>query len=171
MTIIHAGDFTLMLLNLSVIDDDTITLDRDPVTREIAGGANDAVKTYDTIRDNRTAYQLGLDFEPTTFRSTCCQVLRCFVHVPGDQTAAPDIGLLSVAWLKNEEEIVHTAGRTEITNGGPNYFFDSDETRLVSRLVLMSFQTSDIGIYQCVFSDYDSDRELVFTTPFRLDSG
>ena len=165
------GEFTLLFLTLSVIDDDTISLDRDPVTREIVGGENtNALKTYDPIRDNRTAYELGLDFEPAVYQYSCCQVLRCFAHVPGDQTEAPDIDLFSLTWLKNEEEIIDTPGRTEITNG-LNFISNDHETRYVSRLVLMSFQSSDVGIYQCVFSDFDSDRELVFSTPFRLDSG
>ena len=93
------------------------------------------------------------------------------VTIPGDQTAAGDINLLSVAWLKNEEEIVHIVNRTEITNDLRYQPGTIDETRYISRLLLMSFQTFDVGIYQCVYSDYDSDRELVFSTPFRLDSG
>ena len=160
-----------MFITLSAIDDDTVYLLRDPVTREIVGGdAAGTVKTYDSIRDNRTAYELGLHFEIMLYQGLCCQVLRCIVAIPGDQTAAVDIDLLSVAWLKNEEEIVHVAGRTEITYD-LRYQSASDETRYISRLVLMSFQSSDVGIYQCVYSDYDSDRELVFSTPFRLDSG
>ena len=161
----------ILFITVSVIDDDTISLLRDPVAREIAGGDSGAVKTYDSIRDNRTAYELGLDFDSTQYQGLCCQVLRCILAIPGDQTAAVDIDLLSVAWLRNEEKIVHIVNRTEITNDLRYQSYTIDETRYVTRLLLMSFQTSDVGIYQCVYSDYDSDRELVFSTPFRLDSG
>ena len=161
----------ILFITVSVIDDNTISLLRDPVTREIEGGGSGAVKTYDSIRDNRTSYGLGGDFDSSLYQASCCQVLRCIINIPGDQTAAADIDLLSVAWLKNEEEIVHMTGRTEITNILRYQPPDTDATRYISRLVLMSFQTSDVGIYQCVYSDYDSDRELVFSTPFRLDAG
>ena len=97
-------------------------------------------------------------------------MLRCIIAIPGDQTAATNISLLSVAWLKNDEEVVHVAGQTEITNT-LRYQSGSVETRYVTQLVLVPFQTADAGIYQCVYSDYDIDRELVFSTPFRLDSG
>ena len=163
--------YTYIFITVSVIDDNTIRLLRDPVTREIAGGSAGAVKTYDSIRDNRTSYELGGDFDFSLYQDLCCQVLRCIVTIPGDQREAADIDLLSVAWLRNEEEIVHMTGRTEITNDLRYQSSLIDETRYISRLVLMSFQTSDVGIYQCVYSDYDSERELVFSTPFRLDSG
>ena len=159
-----------MYITVLVIDDDTISLLRDPVTREIVGDSG-AVKTYDSIRDNRTSYELGGDFDASQYQGLCCQVLRCIVAIPGDQRGAADIDLLSVAWLKNEEEIVHVTGRTEITNDLSYQPPPTNETRYTSRLFLMSFQTSDVGIYQCVYSDYDSGRELVFSTPFRLDSG
>ena len=154
----------------AVIDDNSIYLLRDPVTREIAGGDFDAVKNYDSIRDNRTSYALGLDFENNPYNSLCCQVFRCLVAIPGDQRVATNISLLSVAWLKNEEEVVHVAGRTDITNT-LRYQSGSVETRYETQLVLMPFQSADAGIYQCVYSDYDIDRELLFSTPFRLDSG
>ena len=159
-----------MLTSLSAIDDGSIYLHRDPVMREIAGGDNNAVKTYDSIRDNRTAYTPGLTFEPSIYQAgTCCQVFRCHISIPGDQTGSPDISLLTVAWLRNEEEVLNVTGQTEIENtlryqSGPN------ETRYISKLVLTPFQTADAGIYQCVYTDFDSDRELVFSTPFRLDS-
>ena len=161
--------FIIALNSLSAINDGSIYLLRDPVTREIAGGDNDAVKTYDSIRDNRTAYTPGLTFEPSIYQDLCCQVFRCIISIPGDQTGSPDISLLTVTWLRNEEEVVNVTGQTEIENT-LRYQSGPDETRYISKLVLPSFQTDDAGIYQCVYTDYDSDRELVFSTPFRLDS-
>ena len=154
----------------AVIDDNSVYLLRDPVTREIVGEYFSSVKTYDSIRDNRTSYSPGMNFEPDIYIDLCCHVLRCIIAIPGDQRVAPDISLLSVAWLKNEEEVVNMSGRTEITTE-LRYQSGPDETRYITQLVLMPFQTADAGIYQCVYSDYDIDRELVFSTPFRLDSG
>ena len=153
-----------MRLCYTAIDDNTIRLFRDPVIREIAG-----VKTYDSIRDNRTSYTLGLDFEEDVYASTCCQVFRCNIAIPGDHTSDPNIDLLTVRWLKNEEEIMDKSGRTEIINS-LNLSPDLSETRYSTQLFLRSFETSDIGIYQCVYTDFDTDRELVYSTPFKLDS-
>ena len=136
--------------------------------REIAGGDNDAVKTYDSIRDNRTAYTHGLTFETSIYQNLCCQVFRCIVSLPGNKTGSLNISLLTVAWLRNEE-VFFSANLTEIENT-LRYQPDPDATRYISKLVLTPFQTADAGIYQCVFTDFDSDRELVFSTPFRLDS-
>ena len=159
-----------MLSSLPAINDGSIYLFRDPVMMEIVGGDNDAVKTYDSIRDNRTAYTFGLSFEPSIYQTLCCQVFRCIVSLPGNQTGSPDISLLTVTWLRNEEEVVHVDGQTEIENS-LSYESGVDATRYISELVLTPYQTADAGIYQCVLTDFDSDRELVFSTPFRLDSG
>ena len=157
----------------TVVDDDSIRLFRNPVDDEIDGGTSDSLKTYDTIRDNRSSYSLGSNFEPTSpvdYTALCCQVFRCIAAIPGDQTMAANISLLTVTWLRNEEELDDSDNGTEITNElrhqpGP------DETRYVSQLRLLPFETSDIGVYQCVYSDFDTDRELVFSTPFSLDTG
>ena len=74
-----------------------------------------------------------------------------------------------MTWLRNEEEMVHVDGLTEIDNT-LRYQSSPDATRYISKLILTPFQTANAGIYQCVFTDLDSDRELVFSTPFRLDS-
>ena len=162
--------FIIALTSLAAIDDGSISLNRDPVTYEIVGGDNYAVKSYDSIRDNRTAYTPGLTFEPSIYQDLCCQVFRCIISIPGNQTGSPDISLLTVTWLRNEEEVVHVDGQTEIDNT-LRYQSGPDETRYISQLVLLLFQTADAGIYQCVYTDFDSYRELVFSSPFRLDSG
>ena len=160
--------FIFALTSLPAIDDGSIYLLRDPVTKEIEGGDNNAPKTYDSIHDNRTVYTPGLTFESDVYQTLCCQVFRCIISIPGDQTGSPDISLLTVTWLRNEQVVDHMDGRTEIQNS-LRYQPGPDETRYVSQLVLTPFQTSDAGIYQCVYTDFDSDRELVFSTPFRLD--
>ena len=160
-----------MIIIFVAIDDDSFRLHRNPVDFEIAGGGTaGAVKTYDGIRDNRTSYSPTNNFEPNVYAELCCQVFRCIIAIPGDQTAAPNISSLSVAWLKDGEEIVHVAGRTEIVNS-LRYQSGPDETRYITQLQLIPFQTTDAGVYQCVYSDFDNDGEVVFSSPFRLDSG
>ncbi|CAI8053582.1 hypothetical protein GBAR_LOCUS29303 [Geodia barretti] len=132
-------------------------------------GLSNTLKSYDTVRDNRSSFTIGDDFEPNQFTDSCCQVLRCIAGIPGDQTQATNISQLTVTWLRNEEEVVHSAGQTEITID-LRYLSAPDETRYVSQLRLLPFETSDIGVYQCVYSDFDSDRELVYSTPFSLDT-
>ena len=161
---------TSVLFHFTAIDDDSIDLVRNPVNFETVGGDFGAVKDYDDVRDNRTAFEEGLHFEPDRYDGGCCQVFRCIAFFPGDQTNAPNFNSLSVMWLKNGEEIVHSPGRTEIMNT-TRYQSGQDSTRFIFQLHLISFEPSDIGVYQCVYTDFDTDRELVFSTPFRLDSG
>ena len=44
----------------------------------------------------------------------CCQVFRCIAVFPGDQTSASNIDLVTVTWLKDGQEIVHSPNQTEI---------------------------------------------------------
>ena len=83
---------------------------------------------------------------------------------------ATNISLLTVTWLKDGEEVVHSSGRTPIVSE-LRYAMQAGETRYVSYLRLLPFMTTDIGVYQCVYSDLDTDRELVFGSPIKLDSG
>ena len=158
-----------MVCFIAVVDDDSIRLHRNPVDYETDGLSN-TLKYYDMARDNRSSFTIGDDFESSQFAVACCQVLRCIAAIPGDQTQATNISQLTVTWLRNEEEVVHSAGQTEIMND-LRYQSAPNETRYVSQLRLLPFQTSDIGVYQCVYSDFDSDRELVYSTPFSLDTG
>ena len=158
-----------MVCFIAVVDDDSIRLFRNPVDLETVG-LSSTLKFYDAVRDNRSSFTIGDDFEPIQFAVGCCQVLRCIAAIPGDQTQAANISQLTVTWLRNEEEVVHSAGQTEITID-LRYQPEPNETRYVSQLRLLPFQTSDIGVYQCVYSDFDSDRELVYSTPFSLDTG
>ena len=96
--------------------------------------------------------------------------MRCIASIPGDQTGAANIGAQSVSWLKNEEKIENTPNRYNITLS-IRYSSGPDETRIRTDLRLIPFQQStDTGIYQCMFFDFDNDGEVLTTTPFRLDS-
>jgi len=92
----------------TAIDDDSFHITRDPVERE-TNGPSSTLKDYDMIRDNRTAFTSGSTYEPDPYFSTCCQVLRCLASVPGDRRGAPNIGSLSVTWLKNEWALSFTS--------------------------------------------------------------
>ena len=83
---------------------------------------------------------------------------------------AANISLFTVTWLKDGEEVVHSSGRTPIVRD-LRYAALADETIYVSYLRLLPFMAADIGVYQCVYSDFDTDRELVFGSPIKLDSG
>ena len=67
------------------------------------------------IKDNRTSYTPGEDFETGVNTGLCCQVFRCIAVLPGDQRTAAE-NQLTVTWLKDGQEIVHSPGRTEIEN-------------------------------------------------------
>ena len=95
-------------------------------------------------------------------------MFRCIAVLPGDQRTAAE-NQLTVTWLKDGQEIVHSPNRTEIESEF-RYNSGTATTRYISRLFLIPFEGSDAGVYQCVYSDFDSDRELVFSSPFRLDS-
>ena len=151
------------------VNENTIMLLRNPVDFELIAGTF-SVKPYDLIRDNRTLYTPGEDFETADFDDLCCQVFRCIAAIPGDQTSAADIDLLTVTWLK-DGEVVPSADRIVINNQLRYQEPPIDSTRYISRLFLRPFETSDAGVYQCVYTDFDSHRELVFSSPFRLDSG
>ena len=43
--------------------------------------------------------------------------------------------------------------------------------RRVSELQISNFGLSDAGVYQCIFTDVDSDSEVITTIPLRLDTG
>ena len=161
-----------MMCSFAVVDDDSIMLTRNPVDFELIGSDTSGVfKTYDIIRDNRSSFTIGDNFEPMQYTedTTCCQVFRCNIAIPEDQRGAANISQLTVTWLRNEEELVHSS-RIEIKND-LRYNSGNNETRYITELRLLPFEATDIGVYQCVYTDFDSDGELVLSTPFSLDTG
>jgi len=57
-------------------------------------------------------------------------------------------------------------GRITITEG---VVFSGE--RRASDLQIANFGLSDAGVYQCIFTDVDSDSEVITTKPLRLDTG
>ena len=58
----------------------------------------------------------------------------------------------TVQWIRNGELISRTTG-------------------LMASLTIDSFSQSDVGEYQCIFTDSDSDAEIVTTIPYGLTTG
>ena len=106
--------------------------------------------------DNRTAVSLG---------STIGQpLLRCVGGHVGD-TGQGGFSAPSVVWVRNGEQLVDGGGIT-ITESTT-----LSGQRRVSVLQISNFGSSDVGVYQCIFTDVDSDSEVITTTPLRLDTG
>ena len=106
-------------------------------------------------RDNRTAVSLGSTAGPP--------LLQCVGGHEGD-TGFGSFSSPSVVWVRNGEQLVD-GGRITITESTPL------GVRTQSDLQISNFGSSDVGVYQCIFTDVDSDTEVITTTPLRLDTG
>jgi len=100
--------------------------------------------------DNRTAVASG---------STV--LLEC----DGDHSGLAMLSAPSVVWVRNGEQVV-ADGRITITES-----VISSGQRRNSDLQITNFGLSDAGVYQCIFTDVDSDAEVITTIPLRLDTG
>ena len=100
--------------------------------------------------DNRTAVTLG-----TTV------LLEC----DGDHSGLRRFSAPSVVWVRNGKQVVDD-GRITITE---SVLFGG--RRKTSDLQIANFDLADAGVYQCIFTDVDSDSEVITTIPLRLDTG
>ena len=75
-------------------------------------------------------------------------ILVCSARRAGTATL-PDP---TIQWIRNGELIDSTIG-------------------LTASLTISSFSQSDVGEYQCIFTDSDSDAEIVTTIPYGLTTG
>jgi len=71
-----------------------------------------------------------------------------------------------VVWVRNEEQVV-ADGR--ITIHVLSVLFGCGQR--TSDLQITNSGLSDAGVYQCIFTDVDSDREVITTKALRLDTG
>ena len=92
--------------------------------------------------DNRTGIQSGAEVNSS--------LLLCEARYIGVSVSTPN-----VTWIVN--------GRIVSTSSCTSCFSSS--------LNISSFSASDAGVYQCIFTDTDSTREVVTSIPFRLDTG
>ena len=156
------SSFHMLSLTLSFIAFSTFTgvlhVTRDPATRE-------AIYEDNMINplDNRTAVTLGSTVDQVG-TPDFDNVLRCECGHVGDTTNHNFLPP-SVVWVKDGADII-TDSRITITDSAT--FIDQ---RRASVLRISNFQLSDVGVYQCIFIDVDSDREVATTTPLRLDTG
>ena len=107
--------------------------------------------------DNRTAVPVGSTVDNT--------LLRCVSGHVGD-TGFGAFSPPSVVWVRNGEQVLADGGRIIVTEGTTH-----SGQRRSSELEISNFGLSDAGVYQCIFTDVDSDREVITTTPLRLDTG
>ena len=147
-------------VSFNASDSTAIELNREPRSRE---------DRYDTFEDNRVSVAVGTQFDPD--------------GTPGpDQMMVASANLASfrvfesqsIIWMRDGELIAEN-GVTP-TNG--RYTLTATSTDLSGLgqwrtvLVITGFQTSDVGVYQVVFTDsVVGGSEVLTTTPVRLDTG
>ena len=74
-----------------------------------------------------------------------------------------------VKWMKDGRVIENGIGNDkEIILRGP---IDHNSFENNSTLNIYNFKASDAGVYQCVFYDRDSQREVITTQPLRIEIG
>ena len=116
---------------------------------------NEPVDVAAILNDNRT----GIALEGTVDGS----LLTCIAGHQGD--GVTDYSLPSVVWVRNGQPVDDTDSRITVT---PTTMANG---QLTSSLTITNFALSDVGVYQCVFTDSDGDTELITTVPYRLDTG
>ena len=107
------------------------------------------------LNDNRTGIALGGTVDGS--------LLTCIAGHQGDGVA--NYSPPSVVWVRNGQPVNDTDSRITIT---PTTMANG---QLSSSLTITNFALSDVGVYQCVFTDSDGDTELITTLPYRLDTG
>ena len=117
--------------------------------------SGDTVLTFNTQpSDNEQSYE-GSFFFRRDYRTGIPSgtivddtLLMCDVRRVGMSTS-PDP---TVQWIKNGELIINSTG-------------------LITSLTIDSFSQSDVGEYQCIYTDSDSDAEVLTSIPYRLQTG
>ena len=84
------------------------------------------------------------------------QLLVCEVAYVGTSSSVP-----TFQWIKNGE----------IINKDVNSNADESAIDMTSTLVISNFAQSEVGVYQCIVTDDDTDAEVIMTQPYRLDTG
>ena len=116
---------------------------------------NEPIEWATILNDNRTGIALGGTVDGT--------LLTCIASHQGD--GVMNYSPPSVVWVKNGQPVDDTDSRITIT---PTTMANG---QLTSSLTITIFALSDVGVYQCVFTDPDGDTELITTVPYRLDTG
>ena len=116
---------------------------------------NEPLDVHPLLNDNRTGIALGGTVDSS--------LLTCIAGHQGD--GVTDYSPPSVVWVRNGQPVADTDSRITVT---PTTMANG---QLTSSLTITNFALSDVGVYQCVFTDSDGDTELITTVPYRLDTG
>ena len=101
--------------------------------------------------DNRTGISIGM----STVESSG-NLLKCDFEYIG--TAS----MPTIVWIRNGTEVMKDADHN---------IDDTFMSGMFSILEITNFALSDIGEYQCIFTDGDTDAEIAMSRPYRLDTG
>ena len=101
-----------------------------------------SISDPDSFPDNRTGIAL---------MSNIGSLLVCSAKSLGMSIPAPQ-------WLKDGVVVVEDTGHISFSGNG-------------TLLEITNFAVSDAGVYQCIFTDTDTDMEILTTAPFRIDTG
>ena len=153
--------FSLLFSAFSSTGTGTLVLGQQPIDNErttVNNGATDV----SLLRDNRTAVSLGetIDLSSTPDAD---KLLRCVAGHQNDDTM--NFSPSTVVWIKDGETVEDGGSITITTSMAVN-------GEVSSTLQIASFQESNAGVYQCIFTDdSSSDGEIITTIPLRLDTG
>jgi len=136
----------------------TLTVVTDPVANEITFENGNFIPL-----DNRTAMPLGSTIDPVG-TADGDMLLRCVGGHVGDRGLG-GFSPPSVVWVRNGEQVVPSSRHAILES---TVFSDQ---RTQSKIQISNFSFSDAGVYQCIFTDVDSDAEVITTKPLRLDTG
>lgn len=134
-------------------------LDRQPADNE-RNINNTLFTNRDFLTDNRTGVIISVTDVDPVGTSNNDKLLTCTASHVNDPGADPP----TVVWTRNGVEVVEGGGRFTIQDTTVN-------NRLQTNLQISNFAENEAGIYQCIFTDLDTDAELATSTPYRLDYG
>ena len=114
---------------------------------------------------------LGTQFDPSS-TSGEDQMMRAYADIASSRSPEAQ----SIVWVKDGVVI---AGNGPVT-ADPRYMYqlnvigwaNANVGQWATDLTISDFQSSDAGVYQVIFTDFEvSGLEVLTTTPIRLDSG
>ena len=137
---------------ISSSDDSSLTVSVDPTQNEMSFEMG-TYFSYGT--SDRPDNRVGVTLDATISGSS---LLTCEAEHIGSSTSTPNI-----TWIRNGVQVVEDG----------NYkFTTTPQTGSVrSELDISNFLDTNVGEYQCIFTDTDAEGEIITTVPLRLDTG
>ena len=153
-------DFSVSAFSAAVSG--TLVFRQQPTDNERTTFNNGATPDVPLLRDNRTAVSLGETIDPTSTLDSD-KLLRCVAGHQNDNMT--NFSPSTVVWIKDGETVEDGGNTTISTSMAAN-------GEVSSSLQIASFQESNAGVYQCIFTDdSSSDGEIITTIQLRLDTG